>query len=484
MVGIRSYGAYLPAYKLERKSIANAWDFPTAPGTKSVANYDEDAITMGVAAAFDCLGDIDPSEIDGLFFASTTPPYTEKQNASTLASVLDLKKNILTADFTNSTKAGTTALRSAFDAISGGKAKNILVIVADKREPQPVSMYEYVMADGAAAILVSEDDGVARIEGYYCVNNELVGPWRREGDPYVHSFEGKVETQYGYMDNVIAAIKGLMQKFEISPDTVAKAVYYSPDPRSHGRIAQLFKFPTKALVDSMFMEVGNTGSPLVFQIFITALEKCPPNATIIMAGYGDGADAFYLQSTENVKEITKSKTKFSKIIKSQVLLDNYNKYLENRFLVKTRDFFIRKSSPVTIWRDQKSCYQLYGFKCKNCGLIQYPIMIGNCMACGSSDIEPLKLNKKGVIFTFSLDHIIGGEYKETPTPRCVIDIEGGGRILLDMTDCYPKDTHIGQEVELTFRKISEGADFRNYYWKCRPVERKKKKSENDIKEAS
>ena len=54
MVGIRSYGVYLPAYKLDRKAIANMWDFPKAPGTKSIANQDEDAITMAIAAGLHC----------------------------------------------------------------------------------------------------------------------------------------------------------------------------------------------------------------------------------------------------------------------------------------------------------------------------------------------------------------------------------------------------------------------------------------------
>ncbi|MHA1383070.1 MAG: OB-fold domain-containing protein [Candidatus Helarchaeota archaeon] len=477
MVGIRSYGAYLPAYKLDRKAIAKAWDFPKAPGTKSIANQDEDSVTMGVAAAIHCLGDIDPKEIDGLFFASTTPPYTEKQNASTIAAVLDLRKDIVTADFTNTTKAGTTALRSAYDAISSGKAKNILIVVADKREPQPVSMYEYQMADGAAALLISDQDGIAKIEGYYSVNNELVGPWRKEGQQYVHSFEIKVETKYGYMENIIAAIKGLMEKYELSPDSVAKAAYYSPDPRSHGRVAKALKIPTKAMVDSNFMEMGNTGTPLCFHILISAFEKAPPNGNIILAGYGDGADAFYLIATEKAKEMKKEKGKFQKLIKKQILVDNYNKYLENRLLVKSRNFFVRKSSPVTMWRDIPSIYPLYGFKCNKCGLIQYPIMIGNCISCMSDDITPHKMGRKGKIFTFSLDHLVGGEYKQTPVPRCVVDVEGGGRMLLDMTDCYPRDTYVGQEVELTFRKYSEGAEFDNYYWKCRPIERKKKKEE-------
>ncbi|MFX0203486.1 MAG: hypothetical protein ACFFCW_45885 [Candidatus Hodarchaeota archaeon] len=475
MVGIRSYGAYLPAFKLDRKAIAKAWDFPKAPGSKSVANQDEDSITMGVAAALNCLGDIDPNEIDGIFFATTTPPYTEKQNASTIASVLDLRKDIITADFTNTTKAGTTALRSAFDAISTGKSKNILVVIADKRNPQPVSMYEYQMADGAAALLISDEDGIARIEGYYSLNNELVGPWRMEGDPYVHSFEVKVETKIGYMQTIIGAIKGLMEKYEISPDSIAKAAYYSPDPRSHGRVGKALKIPTKAMVDSNFMEMGNTGTSLCFHILIMALEKAPANGNIILAGYGDGADAFYLVATDKASEMKKEKGKFQKLIKSQILIENYVKYLENRLLIKTRDFFVRKSSPVMMWRDEKTVNPLYGFKCKDCGMVQYPLMIANCMKCSSSNIEPVKMGRKGKIFTFSLDHLIGGEYRQTPIPRCVIDLEGGARILLDMTDCFPRDTYVGQEVELTYRKISEAADFPNYYWKCRPIDRKKKK---------
>ncbi len=32
-----------------------------------------------------------------------------------------------------------------------------------------------------------------------------------------------------------------------------------------------------------------------------------------------------------------------------------------------------------------------------------------------------------------------------------------------------ENVQIGMEVELTFRKEHEGADFHNYYWKCRPL---------------
>src|SRR5512136_994097 len=95
MVGITSYGAYIPLYRIQRMTIYQAlgWLNPASllPGEKAVANYDEDSITMAVAACMDCLNDLDRNQVDGLFFASTTTPYKERQNAGIIATALDLR---------------------------------------------------------------------------------------------------------------------------------------------------------------------------------------------------------------------------------------------------------------------------------------------------------------------------------------------------------------------------------------------------------
>jgi len=93
MVGIRAYGAYIPLYRLDRGEIAKAWRSPfPVPGEKAVANYDEDSLTMACAAAIDCARGVDRSEIDGLFFASTTPPYKEKQCSTIIAGAMGLRR--------------------------------------------------------------------------------------------------------------------------------------------------------------------------------------------------------------------------------------------------------------------------------------------------------------------------------------------------------------------------------------------------------
>jgi len=91
MVGIVSYGAYIPIYRLSQAEIARAWGGGGGRGEKAVANYDEDSITMAVEAAIDCLNGMDRHTVDGLYFASTTPPYGEKQSASIVATAADLR---------------------------------------------------------------------------------------------------------------------------------------------------------------------------------------------------------------------------------------------------------------------------------------------------------------------------------------------------------------------------------------------------------
>ena len=95
MAGILSYGAYVPLRRLGPGT--QGWK---APSEKSMTSWDEDSLTMAVAAARDCLTDTDRTDVDGLYFATTTPPYGEKLAAATAAWALGLRPDISTADIT------------------------------------------------------------------------------------------------------------------------------------------------------------------------------------------------------------------------------------------------------------------------------------------------------------------------------------------------------------------------------------------------
>ena len=113
MVGIVAYGGYVPRYRLNRglayqvMGWLNPANIANAAGERAVANFDEDAITMAVAAANDALTGIEREKIDAVYFASTSMPYKERLNAGIVAAALGANDHIRAADFSGGIKAGT-----------------------------------------------------------------------------------------------------------------------------------------------------------------------------------------------------------------------------------------------------------------------------------------------------------------------------------------------------------------------------------------
>jgi len=429
---------------------------------------------MAVEAGLDCLVGIDPKSVDGLFFATTTQVYTEKGSASLIATVLDMRDDIITIDFTDSLKAGTTAVCRAVDTIKANKdIKSILIIASDTRKPEPGTMWEFGFADSAAALLIAEEDLLpVSIEDYYSISANITGPWKRpDKDKFIRTFEVKIDARI-YSQSITKVMSELLKRNNLQPEDIGGAAYYYNNPRLHGRIAKMMKFAGGVAQNSVFFQLGDLGTPMPFILLISALRRPKPDAKMILAGFGDGADAILLQVRDKaiLKSVSKNRMGVAAHQKSMITLKNYDWYLENKELLE-KDRYSRKSSAVIHWRETQSLLQLYGIKCKNCGTIQYPMMFRSCYKCRADDqMEPVKLSLKGTIFTFTLDHLIGGGYYDTPVPRCVIDLDGGGRILLNMTEIEKpqENVQIGMRVELTFRKQHESADFVNYYWSCRP----------------
>ena len=466
MVAIASYGAYIPIYRLGRQEMSAAWGIPGVPGERSVANADEDSITMGVAASLDCMAEIDPATVDGVYFASTTPPYTEKQCASVLAGVLDLRQDIITADFTDSLRSATVAMRAAHDAIEGGSADSVLVVAADIRPAEPETMWEQLLGDGAAAFLLSKK-GPATVRGFHSVTSEVIGPWRRSADRYVRAFEPKLETQYGYMASMLAAAKALAEQEGLAPKDISKAVFSANDPRAHATLGRQLGLEMPQVQDTGFLLLGNTGTPQVLMMLAAALDAAKAGDKLLVANYGDGADAFLVEVSDAFPAVPGKKS-LQTYLMNKRMLPNYGAYAAFRKLTE-RDRYVPPSSPVTYWRDSKMELALYGSRCRKCGMVQYPPP-RVCVECGTKDeLDEVKLAHKGTVFTYTLDHLVGGEYLNTPVPRIVADLEGGGRTFLAMTDCDPNEVSIGMTVELTLRCLHDGAGFHNYYWKCQPI---------------
>jgi 3-hydroxy-3-methylglutaryl CoA synthase len=391
-----------------------------------------------------------------------------------VAAVADLKDEILTADFANSLRAGTNALRSAFDAVKSGSAKEVMVTAADCRLGYPKTTDEQNFGDAAAALLIGDSDVIAEIEGVYSISNEMVDVWRTDREDFVHSWEARFVTTHGYTENMRKAISGIMKKYELAPKDFAKVVLYAPDARSHRDLAREMGFDLKAQVqDPLLTTVGNAGVAHSLMVLVSALEEAKAGDRILLVSYGDGADAFILRATEGI-ENAKDGRGVKGYIESKKILPNYGDYLLYRGLLEQPfELFNVDSAATTLWRDRNWALRGHGSKCRRCGTTSFPIE-RVCYGCqAKDDFEEVRLSdKKAKVFTFSRDRLAGSSAAPYVVQTVAESEEGAARIYAMMIDCDPEEVKIDMPVKMTFRRIREARGFYNYFWKLRPLRKR------------
>jgi len=466
MAGIVAYGAYVPKLRLERKLIAQSWGIPGAPGEIAVCNFDEDSLTMAVEAGRDCILD-DPSGVGGLYFASTSGPYQEKACSTLVASVLDLPQDAVTADFATSLSAGMGALVAAVGAVNDGIAESILVTAAECRVPEPKTADEQTLGDGAGALLIGTRDVIAEIKGMDTHYDEIMGSWRTADDRRLREGNSRFFTSKGYAPGMAAALKAASEKFGVTAADLSKVVYAAPDFKSHQGISKMLGIkPDEGKVqDALFAFVGGCGCAQPLMMLAAALEDAKPGDLILAAGAGDAYTVLLLEVTDAIEKLPPRRA-VSGHVGSKQYLDSYARFLSFRELLALEPIE-NSSSLIQMWRDRKAVYPLYGKKCRKCETVYFPPK-RVCPDCRTYDEnDDIKLQKKGKLFDFIDDYLYPTE--APPTTLTISDLDGGGRIFLQMTDREVGEVELEMDVELVFRRIHEGGQFHNYFWKTRPV---------------
>src|SRR6202035_594642 len=142
--GVVAYAAYLPRHRLPHDELAAQFGTGGSGGHRILASYDEDSTTMAVEAARRVVDSGAPP--GAVYFATTTPPYLDKTNASAIHSALDLGHDGFAVDMAGSARSAVGALLSA--AATGGMA-----VLSDLRTGLPTSVEERTGSDGAVAFL-------------------------------------------------------------------------------------------------------------------------------------------------------------------------------------------------------------------------------------------------------------------------------------------------------------------------------------------
>lgn len=479
MAGIVSYGAYIPWHRLNRQTIlwSMGWFNPAValPGRKAVAGYDEDSITMAVEAARDCLKGFPEEKVDAVYFATTTAPFKERQNAVVVAAALDLKEDLRAADFTDSPRAGTAALLAGCEAVAAAGAGSLLVTAADARLGKMGSAQEQIFGDGAAAFLIGRENVVAELKGFYSLSADFADHRRTQKDTFDRSWEERWVREAGYAQFVPRAITGLLRKYGLSPGDFAKVVYTCPYAREHAAIAKKLGLPPEKIQDSLMGEVGDTGAAYALMMLAAALEEARPGDKILVAGYGSGCDALYFEVTE---EILKRKDR--KGVRGHLTpfadLGSYEKYAVFKNIIPL-EVGIRgeETAPTqlsTLFRERRTVLGLVGGRCRLCGTPQFPAQ-RVCVnpQCGEIDqMEDYRFaDLEGRLFTYTADRLAASV--NPPAIYGLVDFAGGGRYLFDLTDCEPDALKVGMPVRMSFRRkyTDETRGIYGYFWKAVPV---------------
>ena len=479
-LGILAIGGYLPKARLQRTDIANAnaWFNPAlkglAKGERTMANWDEDTVTMAVEAGRDCLTGIDRNIVAGIYMASTSFPFQDRQNAGIVADALNLSTRIQTLDISSSQRAGSSALLTALQSVHSAEGP-ILVSASEKRRTRAASPLELTTGDGAAAVLVGEGEPIARYIGGHTEAVDFVDHFRGEGEAFDYSWEERWVRDEGYMKIAPNAINNLLDKVGVSAQDIDRFCFPVAMRRAASGLARKIGIAENAVADNLQSNCGETGSAHSLVLLVHALEQAKPGEKILVAGFGQGCDVLLFEATETIKTAG-DRLAISGHLAHGRPENRYTRYLSfNNLLTMERGIRAevdKQTGLSTLYRNKGMSQKLLGGQCSKCGTCQFPkskICVNpDCGAIDSQADEPFA-DKAAKLNSYTADRLTYSP--DPPTYFGMVQFEGGGRMMSDLTDIDPD---IELEVGISMRMVFRVKDydmlrgFRRYFWKATP----------------
>ena len=472
--GIKAWGAFIPRLRMARSSIAHAhaWAFPQARGSgeKAFCNWDEDAITLAVEAARDCLGTAGTGEVKNLMFASTTAPFADLCNASLIASALRLPSQLCSSDLGGSIRAGLSALA---DRLSQPQSDgDQLLLASERRAAKPASPQEQRYGCGAAALLVGHEDLAARFLGREASSTPFTDHFRHTGEQYDYYWEERWIRDEGIARQVPTAVRTLLERLNISAEQVAYFGLAGGPPGSDTLVAKTLGIPLHAIRPTLSQRVGDTGTAHAPLLLVDALEHSQPGDIIVIAAFAQGCEvvAFERQAGGNAPD-----TGLQGSIDAGVVEPSYLKMLsfdnEVRLDWGPRAEIEIKAALSQLHRSSEQIFGFVGGQCSTCGTVQFPSLV-NCVNCCASDTQaPAPLaDCPAKLATWSADWLM--YYPSPPLYVGLVQFDNGARVLMEVVDVDPEGLDVGTPLRMALRVKARDSlrHFDRYFWKAVPVQ--------------
>lgn len=479
MIGITAYGGYVPRLRLAVQAVAqaNAWytpQFARRQGNVAFGNWDEDSITMAVAAARTCLGPSDDrSGVRGVLLASNTLPFAERLNSAVVAGALTLDDDIQALDVGGSQRCALSALSNAAAMAQAGQG-NILVIAAESRRARPGSTQELEYGDAAAAVLMGVDNVLAEYLGGGSITADFIDHFRATDRAFDYHWEERWVRDEGISKLVPPAIQRALTKAGIGPEAVDYFIFPTMFKRLDQFVAKASGVSPDAVVDNLSADVGLAGAAHGLLMLAHVLERAEPGQVIVVAEFGSGAQAAVFRATAAIRSFKPARS-VQQWVQRGVEEHSYTRFLSfkghlglERGMRGEQD---KKTALSTAWRHHQALLGLVGGRCEVTGSVHFPPSRLTYDNPPRQDTQrPYKLaERRGKVLSWSAEYL--SWHPSPPHHYGQIDFDEGGRLLMDFTDLDVGEVETGQPMEMVFRikDIDELRGFRRYFWKATPV---------------
>lgn len=459
-VHVLGVGAAAPSLRLTAADVAAAWGRGGGKTQAAVCAADEDTLTLAAAAAslaLDAAG-IDPTDVDGLWWGTSRPPFAEGPSHAMLASALGLTPAAAGALTSGSPHAGMEALLGGADAVGAGSSRIALVVASDALVPGLGTSFEARCGAGAVAVVLGAGDGPGAITARVTRSHPLLDRYRGDGETATRDlYDARLFREEMFLP-AVREVGERLAAFDVTAWSIP-----DPDGRLGSTVAKQLGAGTPASAP-VYAVVGDTGAAA---------------ALLGIAGALDAAGTYAVVATGGGRTTGITITVDTPVPGAAAVDDalaggrpaSYSEVLRARGQLTPSGEMIPMGVPpesALFARGADEMLQMLGGRCTDCGTINTPPSIHPvCIACGGTKMEPAPLARRGVVHTYVVNQTMPAPFV-APLPLAVIDLEDGARIMLQVVG-DGGDLAIGTEVELVLRRYAHERGVPVYGWKARSV---------------
>ena len=313
-IGIISYGASIPRFRIKAEDIASVWGKDGAAISKglyifekSVPGVDQDTATISVEAARNALKrcSVNPQQIGAIYIGSESHPYAVKPTGTIVGEAIQATPDLMVADYEFACKAGTAAMQVCTGLVKADMIQYGLAIGADTSQAAPGDALEFSASAGGAAFIIGKENVVATIQHTCSFTTDTPDFWRRAERKYP-SHGGRFTGAPAYFKHVTNGAQRCMNHMKTTPEDYDYAVFHQPNGKFPQRVAKMLGFTQEQIKQGLLTPfIGNTYSGASMLGLASVLDVAKPGDRILVTSYGSGAgsDSFDIIVTDKIKEL-------------------------------------------------------------------------------------------------------------------------------------------------------------------------------------